>query len=187
MGSSRVSYRTALTQGQEGKEYQQGQQSGIMHALRVAYAAGNHGPGELHPFQRADGEKLPPGWFRNSDGLLVRGAASFNVMNDDLVVLEREICFLRDHVIIARTTGGDLMRQEETTWLSSLRPRASPGCILGHQRAGPGLYYLRTDCPATTQRLLLDPLHQFAGGTMVYQPWKQGLNPRHPKGLLTPF
>lgn len=170
MGSSQASYRSALTQGQSFDARPRGQPQNIMQTLRETYSTGNHGPGELHPFQRSEGEKLPPGWFRNSDGILVRGEASFTVTGEDLVVLDREICFLKDHVIIARTMGGDLTAQSEATWLASLRARVIPGAVLGHQRAGPGLYYIRTDCPATSQKILLDPLHQFASGTMVYQP-----------------
>lgn len=115
------------------------------------------------------------------------GEVSFTVLGEDLVILEREIRFLKEHVIIARTIAGDFSVANEDAWLSSLRPRASPGFVLGHQRAGPGLLYIRTDSPETTQKLLLNSMHQFEGGTMVYQPWIQRFNPRNPKGLLTPF
>lgn len=61
------------------------------------------------------------------------------------------------------------------------------GVVMGHQRAGPGLLYIRLDDPSTTRRILVNPMHQVHGGTVAYQPWVQGFNPCNPKGLLTPF
>lgn len=79
----------------------------------MLHTAGQRDPGELHPFLKIDGETLPPGCFRNVDGLLVRGAASFTVAGEDLVVLDREIRFLEEHVLIARTAARDLSREAE--------------------------------------------------------------------------
>lgn len=143
------------------------------------------GPKNLHPLKPTEGEKLPPSFFRNSEGLLVRGEVSFTVMREDLGILEREIRFLLEHVIIARTMTGDLTVAHENAWLSLLRPRASPGSILGDQQTGAGLLYIRTDSPVTTQKIPLNPMHQFDGGMMIYQPWIQGFNSRNPKGLLS--
>lgn len=149
--------------------------------------SGPRGPGELHPFLKIDGETLPPGCFRNVEDLLVRGAASFTVAGEDLRVLDREIRFLKEHVLIARTDAGDLTREAEDAWMDTLRQRARPGTVLGHQRAGSGLLYIRFDNSDTTRRILHNPMHQFHGGAVAYQPWIQEFNPRHPKGLLTPF
>lgn len=112
MGSTRVSYRTALTQGQGDEGPSCGQQPNIMHALKTVHSAGHHGLGELHPFQCTEGEKFPPGCFRNSEGLLVRGEASFTVMGDDLVVLEREIRFLKIMLSLRARWTVTLQRRE---------------------------------------------------------------------------
>lgn len=140
MESASYSYRQALTQSQGQAPSQPGLVSEMLQSLKSQHSAGQRGPGEIHPFLKLEGEKLPPGCFRNVDGLLVRGAASFNVLGEDLVVLEQEIRFLTDHVLIARSLAGDLTLESETSWLTTLRQIVSPGTVLGHQRAGPGLF-----------------------------------------------
>jgi hypothetical protein len=62
----------------------------------------------------------------------------------------------------------------------------APGQILFHGHAGNGFFYLRTDCAATTQWLLVQTPHLFPGGTALYQPWVKGFNPSRPLGVYIP-
>lgn len=115
MDRSRISYRSALTQGQGFEAPPHGQQPDTLHTLKILHAIGHQSPGDLHPFQKVEGETLPPGFFRNAAGFLVRRATSFTVLGEDLATLDREIRFLKDHVIIARSMDGDLSTAKELT------------------------------------------------------------------------
>lgn len=133
MGSASYSYRQALTQGQGLSLRTHGTLPETIQLLKTSQAPGQSGPGEPHPFMKIDGERFPPGCFRNVDGFLVRGQASFTVLGEDLGVLGEEIRFLRDHVLIARTLTRNLTSEAEAHWIFTLRQHASPGTVLGQQ------------------------------------------------------
>lgn len=85
--------------------------------------------GTVNPFNRAHGERLELGSFRNHTDLLVRGAATLSLDSDAQLTVAQEIPFLGEHVVIARLLDGNLTGRSKKNWWGSLQRRAAPGTV----------------------------------------------------------
>jgi hypothetical protein len=184
--AGRDSYRAVLQR--DGRSAGSGarETQDFMSVLRSAFGERQWGPGQINPFAATAGEALPAGAFRNHAGLLICGAVQMSLSPKEEDLLGREIEFLQEHVVIASFVNGDLLSATEFAWLTELRRLAAPGQVLFQRPAGNGFSYIRTDGLDTTRRILLHALHQFPGGTAVYQQWVKSFNPLRPLGLYFP-
>lgn len=188
MAAQRTSYMDILEQpGCQGKDSQALAQDAGLTILRTALDKAPFDRNTVNPFQRADGESLPCGTFRNHQGILVRGTTSFNLDLESQATVAQDIPFLSEHVVIAYVVDGDLQGLALTAWWDSLSELAAPGQVNFHRRVNPQVVYVRTDGLETTNQLLTRAFHQFNGGTIIYQRWIKGFNPRIPLRLLWPM
>lgn len=106
--------------------------------------------------------------FHNHTGVLIRGEIplQFSPIESDL--LAREIEFLQNHVVIGYFAEGILRGAEEISWILDLRQLVVPSQILFYHHVWNGFFYIRTDCTATTQQMLVQTPHLFPGGTTLY-------------------
>lgn len=188
MAAWRTSYREILTRpANQGQEQGATVQDPGLSILRTALDLAHFDRGPVHPFQRDARESLPRGTFRNHQGLLVRGTASFTLDVDSQATVAQEIPFLSAHVVLACVVEGDIQGVSTDSWWESLRELAAPGKVNFHRRVGHHFAYVRTDGQPTTNRLLTRGFHSFNGGTVIYQRWIKGFNSRIPISIRWPM
>ncbi|KAG0572344.1 hypothetical protein KC19_VG087000 [Ceratodon purpureus] len=160
MASAAASYKTTLLGiSGTGARVSMAPANGLSF-LHTALATGRFDRGPVDPFHRMEGESLPRGTFCNFQGLLVRGAVYFTLNPTDQQTVATEIPFLVDHVLIACLVEGTLQDSAGTSWWDSLQELAKPGVVHFHRSVGQHFVYVRTDGPATTNRLLTFALHR---------------------------
>ena len=162
------------------------QDSGLTQ-VRAMLSQAHFDCGPAHPLVPAPNESLPRGTFRNFQGILVRGTIPFTLAAEDQETVAQELPFLTAHVVIACVVEGDLQGQASTAWWASLQQVAAPGAVNFHRRVGLFFTYVRTDGQVTINRLLAQGIHSYLGGTVLYQPWRQGFNPRMSMAVSSPM
>jgi hypothetical protein len=146
----------------------------LLSILCLAFDSRRWGHGIINPFTTSPGEVLPLGFFRNYDGLSVCGEVPLSLSEVEGEALAQEVEFLQQHVVITCFAEGILSPAAEFGWIAELRGRVAPGQILFHRPAGCGVFYMRTDGAATTQKVLMLMPHRFPRSTAIYEPLGQG-------------
>lgn len=196
MVGARGSYREVLSGGQGGPQAQPIPSiTAAAHAppgngldfVRHALAAGFLDKGTVNPFHGDAGDRLDRGSFRNSEGLLVRGATLLTLDTEEQDTVAKEIPFLADHVVLVRLLEGVLSHTGPDSWWVSLGVIAAPGKVHFFQSVSQRYAYVRTDGRVTTDRILMHALHRFDKGAVLYQRWVKGFNPRIPRGITWPM
>jgi hypothetical protein len=138
----------------------------------------------LNPYAPGEGEVLSKGTFQNSQGLLARECQKVPESVIDLDFLQTELIHLKKHVVIVRFV--DSTPNLHAGWLHELQGTIKPGRIILHKEAGCGYSYIRTDCEATTRRILGLSPHRLQVGTALFHNWVPAFDPNKPVGLTIP-
>jgi hypothetical protein len=90
-------------------------------------------------------------------------------------------------MVIACAAPGPLQSEELSIWQQALHEASQLGTTFLHQEAGSGFYYVSTDSPSTSERLLFTSSHQVGTKVVFYQELVPSFNPLKPHGMLIPF
>ncbi|KAG0575817.1 hypothetical protein KC19_5G032900 [Ceratodon purpureus] len=140
--------------------------------------------GGINPFQKSEGETLPPGLGRNYHGLLMRHITLAPEL--DQATLKKEAAYLKDHTIIASFLGKKITPHACSDWICSINRKLGYDAIAYKMDMGRGFIFLSSPDRQTTNKVLALTPHVTPWGTCVYQEWEPGFNPDYPEWLRIP-
>jgi hypothetical protein len=83
-------------------------------------------------------------------------------------ILEREVTFMQDHLVIANFMEGGLEEIQIPEWVQEIQDLIAAGCVDRCAPAGHGFWYVKLDSPSSMQTLLSLPPQHFSFGIILF-------------------
>jgi len=83
-------------------------------------------------------------------------------------MLSRKVLHVRNHVVIASFSGGDIHNSIHFKWLADLDRLLYPHRVILHKTAGNRFYYVKLDSTLAVDKALNLMLYSFPEGEVMY-------------------
>lgn len=137
-----------------------------------------------NPFQKTDGEQLPPGMVRNYNGFLIRELTP--ILDYNRRAVSEESVWLKEHLVISSFIGRKIPQHQVADWLVEINSRLGHQAVTLRMDMGRGFLFLETPSKEATSRLIALSPFVSKHGTAIFQEWVEAFDPDNPVGLRIP-